>query len=608
MMLLTSFCVNAQTIDTIHLKAISIISSTYPKYNKNYQLIDSSLIGYNSYLVLNRNANIFIKNYGASMLSSISVQGSNANQTQINFEGLPLNNPLVGIYDLSLLPSIVYDNAQLMLKSANHNASGGNLYYYQAIPNDLHCIIDYAVGSYDYNHIQSKLQFSKNNWMNDTRLFMIRGNEDFKYKNAYHQMVTNTNASYKQYGLLQSIYYTPSTKIILSSKIWLQIAERNIPPTIFQLKNNARQNDTILHSINSIKYKNTTFNYNYSDEKIQYLDVFKNINSRSKAIRNHMSFSFTKNYKKLYLDNAITYQNERAKGQHYYIKAIQHSVNIKLSGNTIIPLNSKNKIKTEFQISETFFNNEYYSAGNGAIQYNCILNLNSILTVQATINKYYRQPTINDRFWENNINKDLVPEQGWGQSLEFALEKNIPMGFNIYEPIKIISLTMYHKNNINYIQWIPTGGWWIPQNIPIVINKGIEINAKYKMKQNLFYFAFNSQSAFNNSYKDSKTEKTQLIYTPKFRSTMSLQFSYKKNHLEWQSIYNSKIYTSSDNTQFLTSYFIHNASVGHTIPIKNDIKINIGLTIGNIFNRYFQTVAGRMMTPRNFQLFTKIYI
>lgn len=61
--------------------------------------------------LLSQETHIRIRNYGA--LSSSSIRGAGAAHTQVVWNGLFLNSPMNGLYDLSLMPLFFIQNVQI---------------------------------------------------------------------------------------------------------------------------------------------------------------------------------------------------------------------------------------------------------------------------------------------------------------------------------------------------------------------------------------------------------------------------------------------------------------------------------------------------------------
>ena len=60
--------------------------------------------------LLGKSAGLFIKQYGAGNLATLSIRGSSANQTQVLWNGIPVNPASLGLTDLTLLPIDFYQS------------------------------------------------------------------------------------------------------------------------------------------------------------------------------------------------------------------------------------------------------------------------------------------------------------------------------------------------------------------------------------------------------------------------------------------------------------------------------------------------------------------
>ena len=63
--------------------------------------------------VLLQNTNTFIKSYGRGTMATVSVRGTAPSHTQVTWNGLTINSPMLGTVDFSLVPSYFIDDASL---------------------------------------------------------------------------------------------------------------------------------------------------------------------------------------------------------------------------------------------------------------------------------------------------------------------------------------------------------------------------------------------------------------------------------------------------------------------------------------------------------------
>ena len=64
--------------------------------------------------VLTFNSSIFVKSYGRATLSTVSFRGTSPSHTQVSWNGMKINNPMLGMTDFSMIPSYFIDDASLL--------------------------------------------------------------------------------------------------------------------------------------------------------------------------------------------------------------------------------------------------------------------------------------------------------------------------------------------------------------------------------------------------------------------------------------------------------------------------------------------------------------
>ena len=77
--------------------------------------------------VLTFNSSIFVKNYGRATLSTVAFRGTSPSHTQVSWNGMKINNPMLGMTDFSMIPSYFIDDASLLHGTSSVNETGGGL-------------------------------------------------------------------------------------------------------------------------------------------------------------------------------------------------------------------------------------------------------------------------------------------------------------------------------------------------------------------------------------------------------------------------------------------------------------------------------------------------
>ena len=71
--------------------------------------------------VLTFNSAIFVKNYGRATLSTVAFRGTSPSHTQVSWNGMKINNPMLGMTDFSMIPSYFIDDASLLHGTSSVN-------------------------------------------------------------------------------------------------------------------------------------------------------------------------------------------------------------------------------------------------------------------------------------------------------------------------------------------------------------------------------------------------------------------------------------------------------------------------------------------------------
>ena len=77
--------------------------------------------------ILTFNSSVFVKSYGRATLSTVAFRGTSPSHTQVTWNGMRINNPMLGMTDFSTIPSFFIDNASLLHGTSSVNETGGGL-------------------------------------------------------------------------------------------------------------------------------------------------------------------------------------------------------------------------------------------------------------------------------------------------------------------------------------------------------------------------------------------------------------------------------------------------------------------------------------------------
>ena len=77
--------------------------------------------------ILTFNTSIFVKQYGRATLSTVAFRGTSPSHTQVTWNGMRINSPMLGMTDFSMIPSYFIDDASLLHGTSSVNEAGGGL-------------------------------------------------------------------------------------------------------------------------------------------------------------------------------------------------------------------------------------------------------------------------------------------------------------------------------------------------------------------------------------------------------------------------------------------------------------------------------------------------
>lgn len=612
LLLYTLLCVPTLSFsqkDTINMKSFDVVEEkNAPSYKSTK--FDSTSISNSTDLanLLAENSTAFIKSYGSGSLATISMRGTGASHTKVQWNGVNLNSPMNGQIDFSLFPSFFFDNAE-----THHGASGlidgnGALGGSVLISNTEHyhkglsANINQTVGSFDTYITEIKGSYAKNNLFLETKLYNRLSENNFKYIDNSQQdnpLTEQNNANLKQYGLQQAIYKKFKNSS-LGTRIWYFNSDRNLPKPIQVSTNDENQTDVAIRAF--LEWKGLTKNLQYKissgiiKNELTYINKLANINSKNNSylIDNNIN---TKLYLKqnLTLTNNFNIRHENATAEGYNDK---HS---RFNNSWLLGLNKSIKrlnidlfnrlIMVENQI-------EFFSPTAG-LKYQILKN--NLLAIKANHGINYNYPTFNDLFWNPGGNTTLLPEKAEMSEIGISAIKQFK------KTIIHNEITSFYSEVDDWIIWQPTEfGYWSPSNLKKVENKGIEASSKIttqisklKISNTINYAYTKTTNKKTNNSSDNSLNK-QLIYVPYHKLNYTLNLKLKTYTLNYNYNYTGKRFTTSDNNWYLPANFNSNITIAKQFKMRGKTTILTSFKINNLLNQDYQPIAWRPAPRRNF--------
>ena len=201
--------------------------------------------------VLSQNSPVFIKSYGRATLATASVRGTAPSHTQVTWNGMKLNSPMLGMVDFSMIPSYFIDDANLYYGASSVNVAGGGLGGAVALGTRAADAEGFAlryvqgVSSYTTFDEFLRLSYGKGRWRAATRAYYASSKNDFHYTN-YRKKVFDTNqqgnivgysyprernrnGSFNDLHLLQEFYLNSASGNRWNLAAWYIASRRGVP-------------------------------------------------------------------------------------------------------------------------------------------------------------------------------------------------------------------------------------------------------------------------------------------------------------------------------------------------------------------------------------------
>ena len=543
--------------------------------------------------LLRYNSNIYFKENGYGMVSSASFRGTNAQQTAVVWNGININSQLTGQTDFNTL--IPGNYGDVVVRSGGGSVQYGSGAVGGAILlNDSFRFNDgwknslqSSYGSFNTSKLAFNTSLGKEKTSLQIGINHIASDNDYKYLGTD---LRNENGAYDQLNINANVGFILSDQQILKVYHNTFNGDRDFSGTLTAPadENYRDLNHRSLIELSSFnKRKIARLKVGHLYERYRY---FPNNQREEFSFGQANTLLANYDYKyqlnKITLNGIIDFSSIWAKGtsienaQRSFVSGtflFSHELSDKLNYG----INLRQEIVSDYQNPFLFSLNSSYKVAK-----NYIININGC--------KNHRVPTFNDLYWSGagaSGNLEVLPETSWqveiGQTIEV---KNIALSLNAY------SIT-----TDNLIQWRPnTQGVWMAMNVQDVSQYGMELGFDWKRKWGNQELVWESEYAYTKSIDN--TTKNQLLYVPEHMLRSNLAYQYKKLVAFYQFLYNGSVYTTTDNSDSLSSYTVGNIGLDYHWPNISGIKFILGLKVNNLFNKNYQNVAYRPMPNRNFQL------
>lgn len=603
---------------------------------------------------------IYVKEYGRATLSTVAFRGTSPSHTQVTWNGMKINSPMLGMVDFSMIPSYFIDDAALLHGTSSVNTSGGGLggaVNLSTRPAEAKGFgMQYVQGAGMWKTFDEflRLTYGDEHWQTSTRVVCSSSDNDFKYRNymkklnvyddernivgQYYPVERNRSCDFRDLHLLQEVYYNSGRGSRAGLSAWYLDSRRGVPMLNVDQKEDAeyanRQRERTFRGVMSwdriagnlklgakAGYIHTRLGYDYS-RALGNGETAGMIRSRSRVNTLYASFDteYSAGRKWLFSADVSAHQHFVRSEDRNIIRQDGNTATvgydkarIELSGYVSAKWRPVERFGMSFALREEMYGTEWTPVVP-ALFLDGVVSRRGNVIAKASVSRNYRFPTLNDLYFLPGGNPDLKREHGvtYDCGAEFTLGE--AGRYRIHGEV-----TWFDSYIDDWIIWLPSfKGFWEPKNIKEVHAYGIELKGSVDVA---FGGGWSLQLDGNFSWTPSinrgdpvnwadEAIGRQLVYVPRISAAVNgrltfrtWSFGYKWCH------YGERFTTSSNETATkigrVLPYYMSDVSLEKRLSLHWS-ELSFKLAVKNLFDEEYESVLSHPMPGINFEVFIGI--
>ncbi len=602
--------------DTLKIQEVLItrkqISSEQPGF-KFFRIDSSQLRDYPLFSlteVLNDNTPLFVKYYGSGGAATSSFRGTSAGHTQVTWNGININDPMLGQSDFSLIPSAMIENVLVSFGGASMDLGNGAIGGIINLENEpgwkKRTLIEAGTGAGSFGRYSAFVKASTGNdhFQSVTKGYLNSSQNNFSYfdTDAIPDPIwkRRKNDQIMQNGFMQELYLRKAENV-LSARFWYQSSDRDLPGSTLYGYAGEKQSDNSFRSL---------VNYDFVDGKkeyfvtaawmlsnLNYTSELYSIESKNKANTYVLKGGITTplgEYSRFKI--VLSEELNNIESNNYKEGARRNNASVTLSAER----KKGKRFGAVLLLRETLDDRSFlipdYSAG---FEFRVFRGEEHYLKLNISRNS--KIPSLNDLFWNPGGNPDLKNEYAYSYEFGYKLDHQISSSVSFGSELN------YFNNYIrDMIQWRPgDSSFWVADNIGSVKSSGVEASLAAKYLNNNLSVNLNAGYSYTRAIEmnsgTSETDGKQLIYIPENQANSSLHLAFKNIYAIWLVNFKGRIYTTADNSGSLKGYTLNNLTGGMKFNFKEN-HIDLSFKVENIFDVTYKTIAYYPQPGRNYFL------
>jgi outer membrane receptor protein involved in Fe transport len=582
---------------------------------------------------------IFMKSEGRGALATASFRGTDASHTQVYWNGMSLQSPMLGQVDFSQIPVFLMDEIVLHPGAGSVVDGSGGLGGSIDLVSKPNWTQQWRIngmagfGSYLTFNNYLGVKAGNSHFQSSTRLYYNRSKNDFPFYNKnvadidpktgkyIFPLQRNQHARYLLDGFLQEFAFRFRKNYLLQMNYWFQNSDRSLPRlNTYEGDDHAnlsrqwqQTHRATAHLTRFGKKGRLDVNLGFQSQNMFFRvqnqiggrGYFNAVYSHSKTwgSYNKLTYSYQlnkktllKTYYRFNFEQVQTYDSVRRTGyaerrrRNAFVISWQQYIGSRFSFMALLRQEWVNNISLPLI--------PYFG-------FDWDMGKQKKWVLHGNVTRNFRYPSLNDLYWQPGGNPDLKPEEGWASELGIRWQPKIN---NVSLKAEING---FYNNISHWILWTPSPfGYWSPENIRQVVSRGMEIKASLIFSVRSFLFILKAGYALTRSTNQGDVAKwgeaslgKQIPYVPVHSGNFMGEMRWKGFSLTWVNTDYSERFTTSSNDltrrDRLYPYFMNDLYAGKDFRLKKG-TLGLQLKIYNLFNEDYRSVLGRPMPGRNF--------
>lgn len=617
--------------------------------------------------ILTFNSSVFVKSYGRATLSTVAFRGTSPSHTQVTWNGMRINNPMLGMTDFSTIPSYFIDQASLLHGTSSVNETGGGLGGLVKLgtipdaPDGFNMQYVQGIGSFKTFDEFARITFHNDNWTSSTRAVYSSSPNDYKYVNhdkkvniydddhniigQYNPTERNRSGSYKDLHLLQEVYYNTNKGDRFGLNAWYINSNRELPMLTTDYGNERNfENRQREHTFRSVLSWDHTFSGKGEDNpsfgklsvKGGYIHTWMAYDYKREVAENNWA-SMTRSRSRVntyygqadgeYSPNKKWYFTANISAHQHFVRSEDKNIilqdgdkavvgydkgRIELSGSASAKWQPIDRLGMSVVLREDMYGDQWAPV-IPAFFIDGLVSRTGNIMLKASVSRNYRFPTLNDLYFLPGGNPNLKNEHGFTYDAGVSFNTGKAGVFSFGG-----SANWFDSRIEDWIIWLPTTkGFFSPRNVKKVHAYGVEVKANIAIQPFKGWLldidgSYSWTPSINKGDKMSPADQSvgkQLPYVPKHSASFTGRLSWRTWSFLYKWCYYSERFTMSSNdytiTGHLPRYFMSNISFEKGLSFR-PVDLQLKLAVNNLFNEEYLSVLSRPMPGINFEFFIGI--